>query len=57
MFNNANVAQPICQNHLAIILESKLAFENHLKSKLTFENHLKMVTSKINKTIRLPRKI
>ena len=57
MFNNANVAQPICQNHLAIILESKLAFENHLKSKLTFGNHLKMVTSKINKTIRLPRKI
>ena len=47
MFNNANVAQPICQNHLAIILESKLAFENHLK----------MVTSNINKTIRLPRKI
>ena len=47
VFNNAKVTQSIYQKHLGIILGSKL----------TFENHLKMVTTKINKTIRLLRKL
>ena len=47
MFNNVNVTQSIYQKHLGIILDSKL----------TFENHLNMVTTKVNKTIGLLRKI
>ena len=47
MFNNANVTQPIYQKHLGIILDSKLRFENHIN----------MVTTKINKTIGLLRKL
>ena len=41
------MTQSIYQKHLGIILDSKL----------TFENHLKMVTTKINKTIGLLRKL
>ena len=47
VFNNANVTQSIYQKHLGIILDSKL----------TFENHINMVTTKINKTIGLLRKL
>ena len=47
MFNNVNVTQSIYQKHLGIILESKL----------TFENHLNMVTTKINNTVGLLRKL
>ena len=47
VFDNANVTQSINQKHLGIILDSKL----------TFENHINMVTSKINKTIGLLRKL
>ena len=39
VFNNGNVSQSIYQKHLAIILDYKL----------TFENHVNMVTTKINK--------
>ena len=47
VFNNVNVTQSIYQKHQGIILDSKL----------TFENHLKMLTTKINKTIRLRHKL
>ena len=47
VFNNAKVNQPIYQKHLDIILGSKL----------TFENHINMVTTKINKTVGLLRKL
>ena len=47
MFNNTNVTQSIYQKHLGLILDSKL----------TFENHVNMVTTKINKTIGLLRKL
>ena len=47
VFNNTNVTQSIYQKHLGIILDSKL----------TFENHVNMVTTKINKTIGLLRKL
>ena len=47
VFNNTNVTQSIYQKHLGIILDSKL----------TFENHINMVTTKINKTIGLLRKL
>ena len=47
VFKNANVTQPIYQKHLGIILDSKLRFENHIN----------MVTTKINKTIGLLRKL
>ena len=47
MFNNTNFTQSIYQKHLGIILDSKL----------TFENHINMVTTKINKTIGLLRKL
>ena len=47
VFNNVNVTQSIYQKHQGIILDSKL----------TFENHLKMLTTKINKTIRLHHKL
>ena len=47
MFNNANVTQSIYQKHLGIILDSKL----------TFENHINVVTTKIDKTIGLLRKL
>ena len=43
VFNNANVTQSIYQQHLDIILDSKL----------TFENHINMVTTETNKTIGL----
>ena len=46
-FNNANVTQSIYQKHLGTILESKL----------TFDNHLKILTTKINETIGLLRKL
>ena len=46
-FNNTNVTQSIYQKHLGMILDSKL----------TFENHIIMVTTKINKTIGLLRKL
>ena len=46
-FSNAKVTQSIYQKHLGIIPDSKL----------TFENHLKMVTTKINKTTGLFRKL
>ena len=47
VFNNANVTESVYQMHLGIILDSKLAFENHIN----------MVTTKINKTIGLLRKL
>ena len=47
VFNNAKVTQSIYQKHLGFILDFKL----------TFENHLKIVTTKINKTIGLLRKL
>ena len=47
VFNNTNVTQSIYQKHLGLILDSKL----------TFENHVNMVTTKINKTIGLLRKL
>ena len=47
MFNIVNVTQSLYQKHLGIILDSKL----------TFENYLKMVTTKINKTIGILRKL
>ena len=47
LFNNSNVTQSLYQKHLGIILDSKL----------TFENHINMVTTKINKTIGLLRKL
>ena len=47
VFNNTNITQSIYQKHLGIILYSKL----------TFENHINMVTTKINKTIGLLRKL
>ena len=47
VFNNTNVTQSIYQKHLSIILDSKF----------TFENHIYMVTTKINKTIGLLRKL
>ena len=47
VFNNANVTQSLYQKHL----------DNILDSKLTFENHINMVTTKINTTIRLLRKL
>ena len=47
VFNNANVTQSLHQKHLGIIIGSKL----------TFENHINMVTTKINKTIGLLRKL
>ena len=47
MFNNANVTQSIFQKHLGIMLDSKL----------TFENHIHTVTTKINKTVGLLRKL
>ena len=42
-FNNSQVCQTQSQKHLGIILDSRLAFEEHLK----------MVSSKINKTMGL----
>ena len=47
VFNNAKVTQSIYRKHLGIMLDSKV----------TFENHLKMVTTKINKTVELLRKL
>ena len=47
MFNIVNVTQSLYQKHLDIILDSEL----------TFENYLKMVTTKINKTIGILRKL
>ena len=47
MFNNVNVTQSIYQKHLGIILDSKL----------TFVDHLNMVTTKINITSGLLRKL
>ena len=47
VFNNTNVTQSIYQKHLSIIRDSKF----------TFENHIYMVTTKINKTIGLLRKL
>ena len=46
-FNNIQVTQSSSQRHLGIILDEQLAFCEHLK----------MRTSKINKTIRLLRKL
>ena len=47
VFNNAKVTQSMYQNHPGIILDSKLMFENHLK----------IVTTKINRTIGVLRKL
>ena len=47
VFNNTNITQSTYQKHLGIILYSKL----------TFENHINIVTTKINKTIGLLRKL
>ena len=47
VFNNANVCHTASQKHLGIILDSQLMFETHLKT----------VTTKINKTIGLLRKL
>ena len=47
MFKNTNVTQSIYQKHLGIILDPNL----------TFENHTNMITTKINKTIGLIRKL
>ena len=46
LFNNANVNQTSSQKHLAIILDTQLKFEEHLK----------MVSGKTSKTIALFRK-
>ena len=46
-FNNANVSHRKSQKHLGIILDSKLAFEEHYKT----------VLSKTNRTIGLLRKL
>ena len=43
VFNNKNFTQWIYQKHLGFVLDSKL----------TFEDHINMVTTKINKTIKL----
>ena len=47
VFNNVNITQSTYQKHLGIILDSKLIFENHIN----------MVTTKINKTFGLLRKL
>ena len=47
VFNNTNVTQSIYEKNLGVILDPKL----------TFENHINMVTTKINKTIGLLRKL
>ena len=44
VFNNTNVTPSIYQKHLGIILDSKLAFENHISKVIT----------KINKTYQEP---
>ena len=46
-FNNTNVKQTVFQNHLGLILDSQLSFEEHLKT----------IFSKANKTIGLIRKL
>ena len=37
VFNNANITQSIYQNHLGIILDSKLTFEKHVHYKIPLE--------------------
>ena len=46
-FNNSIVSQSPYQKHLAIFIEAQL----------TFEEHLKVITTKVNKNIRLLRKL
>ena len=46
-FNNSIVSQSLCQKHLGIFLDSRL----------TFQEHLKVITTKVNKTIGLLRKL
>ena len=46
-FNNSHVGHTECQNHLGLILDNKLIFNEHLKG----------VLDKISKTIGLPRKL
>ena len=46
-FNNSIVSQTPCQKHLSIFLDDRLIFEEHLKVFIT----------KVNKTIRLLRKL
>ena len=48
------------KKHLGLILDSQLSFEKHFdrkKTKQNKKNHLKTVSSKVNKTIRLIRKL
>ena len=47
VFNNANISQCKSQNHLGIILDSKLSFKDHYKT----------ILSKRNRTVRLLRKL
>ena len=47
MFNNTKVTQSLYQQHVGIILGSRLKFKIHLK----------MVTTKIDKTIKLLRRL
>ena len=46
-FNNSIVSQSLYQKHLGIFLDSRL----------TFQEHLKVITTKVNKTIGLLRKL
>ena len=46
-FNNNNVPETNSQNHLGVVLDNRLSFEDHLK----------MILNKVNKTIGLLRKL
>ena len=46
-FNNNNVLETNSQKHLGVVLNNRLSFEEHLK----------MILNKVNKTIRLLRKL
>ena len=46
-FNNNTVTQSVTQNHLEMLLDTKLDFQGHLKS----------ILNKVNKTIGLLRKL
>ena len=46
-FNNNNVPETNSQNHLGVVLDNRLSFEDHLK----------MILNKVNKTIGLARKV
>ena len=46
-FNNNNVPETNSQNHLGVVLDNRLSFEDHLK----------MILNKVNKTLGLLRKL